>query len=505
MKSERFLFRRQFIFSPRRVNCFSDWNRSDLPDGSFLTVHPDLTFTIAKKNKDFIVLLGYILDPYNPYRNNEHIVNDMLVRSRCCEDLFKYLEPTGGRYVIMASLQNSKIMLTDPAGFRQLFYMKDSRGQIWISSQPALLADIFNLQVDETVEKDLYSIPLFAHSFEYWYPGVLTAFYDVNHLLPNHFLDLKTFRQTRYWPVERLEEVKLEDCVENCAEILRGLYWSIENRFELAQAVTAGLDSRVILAASRYVGRRIHYLTHTHNRLGVTGVDIVIPSKMLPALNLEHRIVFHSERMEPEFERIYRHNVTTARFQHGLNAYAIHRHFKNLGKEMVVINGVCGEITRNFYYLPKLVSINGYSLSGLTRMKGSLLALEQFESWLKQGREISAMSGIGLLDLFYWEQRVGNWAAMSYSEYDIAFESFSPLNCRYLLQSMLGVKQQYRNSPENYLQTQLIKRLWPDTLKFAINPPESKKSKLIMNIKRTPLRGILKTIKFLRYSGMLFI
>ena len=120
-------------------------------------------------------------------------------------------------------------------------------------------------------------------------------------------------KQVRYWPKEKLHEESVEDCVGEVLEILRGLYSSIiQRRYKLAQGITAGLDSRIILAASREVGSGIEYLTHTHAGLGLKGADIMIPSMMLPELGLEHKIVVHYEMMEG-IERIYRRNVCTAR------------------------------------------------------------------------------------------------------------------------------------------------------------------------------------------------
>lgn len=496
MKSDLFLFRRQFVLCPSRKQLFPDWKHYDLPDGSSLSVHPDLPFTAMKRNGDYIALLGYILDPFNIYRDDKHIVREMLEKCRTHKDVFKYVMTTGGRYVLIVKLNGKRISFSDPAGFRQIFYMEDSSGGIWLVSQPSILAHIFNLTVDEKIETDLYRIPLFANGVEYWYPGTITAYSRITHLLPNHYLDFDELSQKRFWPADSIPEVSTDECLNQCAEILRGLYWSLENRYELSQTITAGIDSRLILAASRFVGDRIYYLTHTHSKLGTDGFDIVIPSRMLPLLGLQHNVVLHSEKIAPEFERIYRKNVTTARNGHLINAYAFHRHFSEIGKEMMVINGVCGEITRNYYYLPGFVSIDSRSLCFLTRMKESLLAHEQFDLWLQCCKNICKESEISILDLFYWEQRVGNWAAMSYSEYDIAFESFSPLNCRYLLQLMLSVKKNWVYNGET-LQLALIKRLWPDILKFPINPSSKTSKRIIKGLKKTPLKGLIRTMKYL--------
>lgn len=502
MNVDRYLFRRQFIYGPGKTEKFHHWCHSELPDSCFISVHPELSCIVAKRNSDFIVLLGYILDPFNPYRSNSNIAADMLKNCNKIQDLFGYLEPMGGRYAILACLKNNKIMLNDPTGFRQIFYMKDKAGKLWAASQTSLLSEIFGLSLDKELEKDLYSLPIFVRTNEYWYPGELTAFRDVRHLLPNHYLDLNSFRQIRFWPPSRISGQKVEDCVEKCSQILGGLYRGIEKRYKIAQTVTAGLDSRIVLAASRHMGEKINYLTYTNNSLSNNRADIVVLIRMLQALGLEHKILFREDTMDKEFERIYRQNVTTARFEHGLNAYSLYLYFMEQGKEMVLINGVCGEITRSIYHLPVMISINSRSLCALSGMNGSLLALEQFENWIKKSKDVCDESGISLLDLFYWEQRVGSWAAMYYGEYDIAFESFSPMNCRLLLKNMLGVKDKFRSEPYYILHKQLIRKMWSETLKFDINPSQKLSDKILINLKRTPLHGIIKTIKYLKYCSL---
>ena len=499
MDTKRYTFRRQYVFGPRNVTIFPGWKTEALPDGNFLSVHPDLPFTIVEKEKSYLVVLGYIVDPGSEFHDDSGIISSLLMRAGSFEDLFSNLEIMGGRYIMIAHMHGTTILFSDATGFRQTFYYTDSSGRLWCASQPSVLAELFGLCTDECIERELFSIPMFNHGSEYWYPGILTAYKEVSHLLPNHYLDITAKRQIRYWPRKPITSISCDECIEQVSPLLRGLFRDISNRFSLAVTVTAGLDSRLLLAASKEMRSSVHYLTHTHRTMGVSGIDIVLPSIMLPELGLRHHVIFHSEKMDPDFERIFRRNVTTARVEKGINAYAMHCHFEELGEEMVVANGIGGEITRSFFNLPKLIPVNGNSLARLTGMAGSPCAVEQFDMWLSDASSVTHY-GISVLDLFYWEQRVGNWAAMAFSEYDISYEGFSPFSCRRLLELLLGVDKKYRLGPRYEIHTRLIEELWPETMHYAINPAKNRRAAWAKNFRYSYIHSILKTLKYMPLS-----
>jgi hypothetical protein len=259
----------------------------------------------------------------------------------------------------------------------------------------------------------------------------------------------------------------------------------------------------MLLAASRSISSKVNYFTHTHQRLGVSGADVVVPSFMLKRLGLHHTVVFHSDNIDPDFERIFRRNVTTARINKGKNAYALFRHFSETGKENVIVHGITGEITRNFYTLPPVVSLNAEVLGVLTGMSSSKIAIEQFDMWLKDAQGVTSKNGIRALDLFYWEQRIANWAAMSYSEYDIAYESFSPFSCRNLLATMLNVECKYRIAPRFTLQKAIIERIWPELLEYEINPPAKGSAAFRKNMENSIVNTFSKSLLFFKYSQIL--
>jgi len=443
-----------------------------------------------------MVVLGYLLDPYDPSLNDRQIAEKIVNECGSLEDIPGKLSPVGGRYAIVVRQGEMIRIFGDCAGFRQIFFLKEDECPLWCSSQPALLSEVVPIEEDKAVWQDLADLPMFKNTTEYWFPGNRTVMKNVFHLRPNHYLDLRTGETVRYWPRDRISRYSVEECAKKACAVLQGLLECATKRFDVALGITAGLDTRVLLAASKGVAERVYFFTHTHARLDENGADIRVPREILTRFGLRHHLVVNENPMDKDFERIFRKNVTAARTRIGLNARAILNHFSGLRKTPLVVNGVCGEITRNFYSFPKWYPWKGKSLATLARMPGSRIAGEEFENWLATARA-SDSCGIGLLDLFYWENRNANWSAMSYSEYDIAFESLSPFNCRLLIETMLGVDKKHRRMPGFELHRQLIRRMWPELLEYEINPPANGTERVLQRLRGTRFYDVLRFLKFL--------
>ncbi|MFP4014261.1 MAG: hypothetical protein ACLFVQ_09270, partial [Chitinispirillaceae bacterium] len=496
MDEKKYLHRRQYLLGPQYASGLADWNRMELGDGIMLTVHPDLDVTRVSDGENMLVLLGFILDPIYPEKRNGQILESILKESRRPEQLFDALDGMGGRYVLICRHGNSWRILNDAVGFRQVFFHVDSRKRLWCAGELSLLAENCALQVDPELRREFFSLPLFTSTQEFWYPSGLTLLKGAHRLLPNHYLDITTFRSVRYWPRRPIRGYPLDTSIEYACSVIKGLMEGAVSRFDTSLAVTAGLDTRIVLASCRDIREQLHYFTHTHPGLSGHGLDITIPASILNRYGLVHNLVPQMPVEEDrEFLSIINRNVITPRISKVINAYTMYRYYEKLGREFVITNGLGGEVTRNFYYAPSIVKINGRYLAFLAGMRGSSLMNSVFEKWLESVR-LRVDSRHHLLDLFYWEQRTGSWAAQSHNEYDIAFESFSPLNCRKLLEVLIGVKAYYRDPPRHRLHRELIARMWPELLSWEINP-EPPLRRLLATLKRTPVHSAVRMMKFL--------
>jgi len=498
-QKEKYLYRRQYILAPCPIEIFEHWKQIQVSKDYFLTAHPELSVIEAHCQKRSIYLLGYIIDPYNPFFDDLENIQDIIDKSKTADDVFLHIADKCGRFVIIVKTQDDFRIFSDACGLRQVFYHVDKRNSIWCSSQPHLIAEQLGIKVNEDVKSDLHKTTLFKTT-NYWYPGNITLFDNIFHLTPNHYLDISAGISIRYWPKERLNQISISECIPKVLILLGGIIEGAAHRFNLAFAISCGWDSRTLLASSRKVAKNIHYFTLSSKTKIDKDPDVLIPSAMLKQLGLKHSVLVLPEEADEDFINIFKKNVFSARISTGLNAISTYNHFKNEKNEIVVMFGNCSEITkRDRYRFPKtpVPLISGAVLTAMAQMNHSDIGMKALKKWLIPVKKLTKYN-IDILDLMHWEQRVGNWGAMALTEYEMVHESICPYSCRRYIEYMLRVPFKYRTNPEYKLHHEIIAAIWPEVLEYEINPAKNKIKKIIEDVLyRTNLYDPIKLIQIL--------
>ena len=466
---ERLLYRSQFILGRKPVDLFAAPRQLTIRQVLHLTVHPDLNLQVARHQEKMIVLLGFILDPENPRAGDADIIENFASRMDRCEDLFGLTRRFGGRWILIGDDGKDTVLFNDTAGLRQVFY-SDVRGgkDLWCGSDPGVMGNVLNLQISPEAAEFVHS-PEITRNPEHWWPGDSSPFSEIRHLLPNHYLDLRDGSCHRYWPNENLPALSLETAVQECSRLLTGSLAAAAERFELALPLTAGWDSRLLLAASKDIRTRLNYFTLKIKAANLTELhpDLAVPRALLGRLGLRHEVIELPDKVDQQFSAIFERSVARAHNVWCLDAQAILEFY---GLQKAVIAGGVSEVARNFYAPPRYFERNmtGEKLASIAGMSQHPFAIKYFNEWLST---LGRTYNFRVLDLFYWEQRAGNWLAMRQKEFDVAWaEIFTPYNNRQLLTNMLAVKKLYRRSPNYTLYREMILHLWPDVLEFPINP-----------------------------------
>jgi hypothetical protein len=489
-KYQRLLYRSQFVLGTRFTDLIPSARHFTLRAKWFLTVHPDLNVQIVRDKHKILVLLGFVLDPDDPQSNNADIVENLARSFNRVEDLFSLTARFGGRWILIADDGASLILFHDPGGLRQVFYGGVHTTQhLWCGSQASTIAALLGLIADSEAE-GFVSAPEISVNPEYWWPGDSCVYKDLRHLLPNHYLNLQTGTCHRFWPGGNLRPLPVNVAVQRCSFLLSRLLESAANRFDLALPVTAGWDSRLLLAASKPISDRVSYFTLKIESENMTDShpDLAVPRALLGRLGLRHNVIEGPAGVDEHFTKIFDRNVTLAHRIWRLDAQAI---FDFYGLKKVVISGSLSEVARHFYILPVYIEKNltGKKLASLAGMREHAFAVKCFDGWLGTLEKYNLRP----LDLFYWEQRAGNWLAMCQNEFDIAWaEIFTPYNCRLLLSDMLSVRQKYRLEPNYLFYRELMLNLWPEVLQEPINPHKAKSS--VQRIKKR-VRNQLSNVK----------
>jgi len=260
-----------------------------------------------------------------------------------------------------------------------------------------------------------------------------------------------------------LEPMAFDEAVTKCLNTLRGLMESARRRFKMSLAMTAGWDSRLLLAATRPMAPDMVYFTGIFWNMTEEHRDAASPSRLLAALGLRNNIIPCKEEPDAQFASLFKRSVVTAHDEYAAVAQGM---FDHCPHDRVCTKGDVAEIVKCQFRIDKPNDrIDAYDLSKLAEMEPHPFVIEAFDEWLAGLRPYN----VHPLDLFCWEQSMGVLEAMIEAECDIVQEAFSPLNCRELLTTMLRVPERHRRAPAYVLFQTLIERLWPEVLSEPIN------------------------------------
>lgn len=471
--AERLRFRRQFILGPHALEGFSGWSHLRIGRAAYLAAHPDLQAYQAQGSGKSITLLGYVLDPEMPESSNADIVNRLLARLEPNETPEAWIRRTysfGGRWILIVDNGRDCWLFDDPCGYRQVFYTHGIPSGVWCGSQTGILAKALGLTMDPEAIDFIRAYK--RREPEFYWPGDSSPFREVRHLLPNHYLDLRGGVAKRFWPDGPIAERSAADVARENAQLLQNIIASASHRAELALTVTAGKDTRLLLAASRALCHQVYYNTWMYWDMTPASRDIRVPSRLLAHLGLPHHVIPCPARMNREFGAALRDNVPIAHDSIGVIAQGLHDNFPQqklqmMGDGMPIADWglFFREKLRKRTPQSKGDGISSETLAWLTGREDEF-AMRAFDRWLSGARNTE----VDVLDLFGWEDCESNFVGMTQAELDVAHDVLVPYDCRRFLVNMLSAPRASRAYPDFALHRLMILQLWPDVLAEPVNP-----------------------------------
>ncbi len=434
-------------------------------NGLRIHAHPVLNISIARCPDAEVVVLGYVIDPFAPDKTDQDVAESLARDCHTVEEMFTSIRLLSGRFVLLYKNKQSFVATGDACHFRQVYFGLVGSGFV-LTSSPKLFLAYFQLGLRTSSEKvEFCDLTAYRNQENAWY-GDQAIDDRLQKLLPNHYLEvpLRTAKRT---PVNPLQGPMPEkEVIDNTAAILRGTYSALIRRYQLMQPITAGWDSRVLLSASRQVKDRIRFYVFSSS--STKSADVWVPRRLSERLGLDFSVI-EPALLHEKFLSDYRAEHVAPRIL-PKTAQIQHHYDRRYDSNVINVNGNAAEIARCFYgYTGRRVTIDMLlTFSGYGRR--SQFIRDQLEKWYPQARQYAAESGIPLLDLFYWEQRMGNWGAMFPSEQDIAVEEISPFNNHALLLGLLCVSPKRRRAPGFPFFRKLVEHLWAETLTEKVNP-----------------------------------
>ena len=469
------MFRKQFLLTSE--NNFSyPWEKIKIGDYS-LFYHPELEYECAKNENLELHLLGAIFDWEDPELSNLKILNRVLEATNF-EAFIESQSRYAGQFVIIYKSEAHFVLLNDACAQSEVYY---NTGFTSFASQPKLLSEVIALEPDQGEDaREFFTSAVFQQ--KRLFTGQATHVKNVKHLLPNHLLDLNKKEVVRFFPTVPLVPISISEAAEKGCKMITGYVRAISLRNKIVMAVTGGYDSRVLFLAS--LGVECQYFVLKHSNMDDSHYDIAIPKKLTKLYSKDFYVIPDLKENGSAHNSDYEKSIDFPRYFPQASKYLEYH---------VYLNGNVSEIARNYFGYHKHLSPQ--DLAALNGYPNAAFVAKEYKAWLESNLDLFQRLGYHFLDMFYWEEKMGNWAAKSKSEANALGRTvLSPFNSRELLQTLLSTQRKYRDSHFNKLYDKIIYNFSPQALAVPINP--SRKQHIIRLMK------LLRIYNLYRHFGL---
>lgn len=454
----KLLYNRQFIAGPHMFSAPEGWRQAKLARRLYVSFHPNLQVTQAAEGEREVLCLGHVFDPADPSKSNEEIVRRILSTTTTFVDFEERIYGLAGRWILFMRLDAQVRMYPDTGGSKSAFYTVGLRdGDLWIGSQPMLLGDALGLSVDHALVEEFH-----RHSVKNTWVGEITPYNHILQLLPNHYLDLMTGEATRFFSSYRCRNYDLNTAVQTIQQELSGILQAISSRRPTAVPLTGGHDSRALFACAGELRKTLQWFVITDPATPYH--DVALPETISRRCQVPF-VKIRAKRFTKEFREIMRTNLGDMYWEMGIPKMYT---FGEFDHRWFVATGNMGELIRRCSYYRNGVpppSITPELLAEKSGYGGNPVAVRAFAKWMAG---VPKNSNIHILDLFYWEHRIGNWVTMCCTGLDTVCEVIPIYNSRIVLETGLAVDTEYRKDPHEMFR-ELCRRFAPETAGFPFN------------------------------------
>jgi hypothetical protein len=361
----------------------------------------------------------------------------------------------GGRWVALADLGDGPSFHLDATGSMAAVYGLEAE---LVASTPWLvLGDRYHADLDRTL---MAQVEAGAPGWGPTYYGGTTAHRAVRRLLPNHRLDLQAWSPRRHWPPRPVEtDADPLPTAQAIAAAIEGSVAAATRIGGIHLSVTAGYDSRLVLACSRAHLTQARLYTTARSR---HEVDASVARAMRRRLRLDVAIlpVVSAGAAEVEAWR-----TETGHCVGGAIA-GIHPSLARLDPRRLTLPGLCGEIGRCTSHADGDGDRVPSARELLERWGIPPLAafLAGLEGWLA---ELEGQPAAAVRDLFHVEQQLGCWVGPQQYGTVAWSDVVLPMSQRAVIEAMLRLPVDYRRRQRLVLDVCAAR--WPELLQFPFN------------------------------------
>lgn len=430
---------------------------------------------ILIKGSNFLILHGnFVHVGKEKNLTNEELSSFLLDSFVSNYDTFlDTLDFIGGRYVVFAGDQSNVEIFTDATAMRSVYYATDHN---LVASHYNLISDLIPTETLKLGKK--YATVSFTYD--------KSPAENIKSIMPNFKLDFQNKDTKRFFPrsINKYKNMPEEQKYSLFEKLWKDqIEYCVDTYDDIAFSLTGGNDSRISLAMLKEHKDKIRMFTYAavdnskevQNRTQASyDIDRVILEKMKDNLDLNHEFYFFKNnkyQLSEEVSRAVSKNVFRS---HG--KFLVPYYMQSFPKEKSLhIRANLLEIGRSYLISPttanSIESINdSYVLYVLGKYKGNTDDIDDLKEYTnKMNEEYYSFDSFDyqLLDLAFWESRMGRWHAEIVNETDVAFQSYIPYNMRALIDISLSFSYDVRKSIKFF--RDLINRNYPVLNFFGYN------------------------------------
>lgn len=431
-------------------------------------VHPWTNVETAGDSSLFVIIIGHCV----PTRDEQgpDPAAELLETLRGGDGQFlSALGDYSGRHAIIFGTVGNISVVNDATGMRAVFYAADGG----VVASHAVL-------VEQALGGTIHRNDLL---FRYGYPGNRTPFERTRILTPNTYYWMTAHVVRRFWPIVAPVPKTVDEAAAHLLQASTIALQSMAKGRTVGLTLTAGLDSRAVLAVAVHSGIGFH--TYTYGNDAASGVDRSLARDLAARLSLQHFPVEKKIDDKLLYERVMESHYTS---HHGGWVAALSEHFQDPNSLAVIGNLL--EIGRINYGPARQAGAEAPDTAdamaalhyrvigtdtkkkirtyGYDRYIGS--ATIAFQAMIDETGYHNVVGLLDPFDQFYWEHRMAVWQGVAMGERDFYAEPFVPFNARSIFESMVGVPSTDRHS--NKTVYRMIEMVDPELLELPVNPKE---------------------------------
>ncbi len=447
-------------------------------------------FVVDSKNRTIAVVYGCILQNYiksgvihseNTLKSNFEIFS--------ISDFEQFLVGLNGSFIVETLSPLPHRLYPDAGGTIPIVFCPKTKR---IASSAGMMME--PEEYNERLLRERYERLIRNDIRGAWIPGFMTAHDGVSRLLPNFFLDLSNWKMNRFWPKQDTigTEISMEEAAQSVAADVRGYINATAAQFQkIAPTLTAGFDTRLILAGCRDVCNQCDFFT---NGSPNGGLDQIVSAKISKHLNLKHNFLSPVKSTRAEQE--------TWDFLVGHSTHETGRDYYRtlLGVQAdVMLTGMYGETGRSRLYKKELDGIDKFKpdakfIAGrISAPANDNEVLETLNDWLET---ISWAPTWKILDLAFNELRFGGWAmAQAPASRGIQF-TLMPFAQFSVQEAFMNVRPSEKTTSRLFQRIGVL--LWPEAMEFSVNKYDDYRDRLKIFKKLTNRANVTRGWRLLK-------